>query len=193
MTKRDLQAELELYKEAFFTKDNSKLMQFYGSLFPGRIFCAASSDTLYVFACRFDNCHAIPLLYELGDQTYNKTTYMGRSPLHCAISYRNKECIQALFEIPEYRQISKQTFTFIECYWYFDNGDAAIEIIVEAAFRIHKIDYFDYPIRSNSNMSRIFRAVCGDRQDNVNEDDILGIRYRVFFNRSLTSRLLLKS
>jgi hypothetical protein len=189
MANRDLQAELELYKEAFLTKDTSKLIQFYRLLFPDRISCANSLDTLYVFACRFGNCHAISLLYELGDRTCNRKTSTGFSPLYLAICYCNKECIQTLLEIPEYKRIDKYTFTSID--WYCDD-DAYTYMIVEAAFRIHKIDYFKYPPRY-SKLMRILLAVRGDRQDNVNEDDILGIRYRVFFNRSLTSRLLLKS
>jgi hypothetical protein len=191
MAERDLQAELELYKEAFFTKDTSKLIEFYRPLFPDRIDCTESSDTLYVFACRFGNYHAISLLYNLGDQTYNnKSTITGRTLFELAICYDNKECIQTLLEIPEYQQISKKIFITINgnC-----DDDSVIEMIVEAAFRIHGVDYFQHPKLLNSKLMRILRAVYGDHQDNVDEDDILGIRYRVFFNRSLTSRLLLKS
>jgi hypothetical protein len=190
MAERNLQAELELYKEAFLTNDNSKLIEFYRPLFPDRMYCANSSDTLYVFACRFDNYHAIPLLYGLDDQTYNRKTNTGFSPLFLAICYDNKECIQTLFEIPEYQQISKNIFITINANC---DDDSVIEMIVEAAFRIHKIDHFKYRKDYNPKLSRILHAVYGDQQDNVDEDDVLGIRYRVFFNRSLTSRLLLKS
>jgi hypothetical protein len=189
MAERDLQAELELYKEAFFTKDNRKLIEFYKPLFPNRMHCVGSSDTLYVFACRFCNHHAISLLYNLGDQTYNKKISSRCTPLYLAIYYRNKECVQTILEIPEY-QIDKFIFFDLDDYWC---DDAVIELIVEAAFRIHTTDYFEYYRKGNSKLSRIFRAICGDQQDNVDEDDILGIRYWVFFNRSLTSRLLLKS
>jgi ankyrin repeat protein len=191
MANRDLQAELELYKEAFFTKDNSKLIEYYRPLFPdrNRIHCAKSSDTLYVLACRFDNSDAISMLYNLEDNTYRKNI-SERSPLRLALYYGNTKCIQALLEIPEYQQFDKDIFTAIAMYC---DDDAVTEMIMEAAFRIHKIDYFHHPKIFNSNLSRILRAVRGDHQDNVDEDDILGICYRVFFNRSLTSRLLLKS
>jgi hypothetical protein len=191
MAERDLQAELELYKEAFFTKDNSKLIEYYRPLFRSIIGFADCSDTLYILACRFGNCHAISLLYKLGDPTYNsKTTNIGCSPLDLAIQYQNKECIQALLEIPGYQQIDSCVFISID--WFCDD-DADIERIMEAAFRIHTIDYFGYYRWRNPKLSRISRAVYGDQRDNVDEDDVLRIRYRVFFNRSLTSRLLLKS
>jgi hypothetical protein len=192
MANRDFQAELELYKEAFFTKDNNKLIEFYRPWFRSIISFADCSDTLYILACRFGNPDAISLLYKLGDQTYNsKTTSIGCSPLDLAIQYQNKECIQALLEIPEYQQIGRYTFMGIAI--YCDNDDAYTYMIVEAAFRIHKIDYFEYPNTvSAPKLSRILCAVRGDQQDNVDEDDVLRIRYRVFFSRSLTSRLLLK-
>jgi hypothetical protein len=107
-----------------------------------------------------------------------------------AIQYKNKECIQALLEIPGYQQIS--SYIFINIDMYGDYYDAYTYMIVETAVRIHKIDYFGYPKRSASKLSRILCAVRGDQQDNVDEDDVLRIRYRVFFGRSLTSRLLLK-
>jgi hypothetical protein len=186
MANRDLQAELELYKEAFFTKDISKLIQFYRLLFPDRISCANSSDTLYVFACRFDNCHAISLLYNLGDQTYDITSF-GISPLFLAILCKNKECIRALLEIPEYHQIDKDIFIDF-CRFCYD--DAIIEMIAETALRIHTNDYFESYKGYNPKLSRVLHAVYGNQQYYIDEDDILGIRYRVFFNRSLTSRLL---
>jgi hypothetical protein len=192
MAERDLQAELELYKEAFFTKDNSKLIEYYRPLFRSIIGFADCSDTLYILASRFGNPDAISLLYKLGDPTYNsKTTSIGCSPLDLAIQYQNKECIQALLEIPGYQQIG--SYIFMGIVIYCDNDDAYTYMIVEAAFRIHEIDYFHCPKQPNSKLSRILCAVCGDQQDNVDEDDVLRIRYRVFFGRSLTSRLLLKS
>jgi hypothetical protein len=199
MAERDLQAELELYKEAFFTKDNNKLIQFYKSLFQREIHLSGhlySSDTLYISACRVGNYHAISLLYELGDQTYNEKTDVGVTPVEMATVYCNKECVRTLLEIPEYQQIGKNIF--IDYVQYCDN-DAIIEMIVEAAFRIHTTDYFEYPRYfkySNGHIPKLFRilhAVCGDQQDHVDEDDVLRIRYWVFFNRSLTSRLLLKN
>jgi ankyrin repeat protein len=189
MANRNLQAELELYKEASSSGDNSKLIEFYRPLFPSIMHGFYSWDTLYILACRVDNCHAISLLYNLGDQTYNRRTKNGCSPLCLAVRYRNKECIRTLLEITEYQQFDKTIFIDIE--WYCCD-DSVIEMIMEAAFRIHKIDYFEYTKRPNYILSRILCAVRGDQQDNVDEDDILGIRYRVFFNRSLTSRLLLK-
>jgi hypothetical protein len=192
MANRDFQAELELYKEAFFTKDNNKLMQFYRPFVRSIIEFTECFDTLYILACHFGNPDAISLLYKLGDQSYNnRTTNVECSPLDVAIQYQNKECIQALLEIPEYQQIGHYIFFGIGR--YCDNDDAYTYMIIEAALRIHGIDYFKYPKQSNSTLSRILRAVCGDHQDNVDEDDVLQIRYRVFFGRSLTSRLLLKS
>jgi hypothetical protein len=189
MANRDLQAELELYKEAFFTKDNSKLFEFYKPLFRSVMWSSTPSDTLYVFACKFGNCHAISLLYELGDQTYNKSSSIGSSPLYLAVSYDNKECVQTLLEIPEYQLNDKNIFRHIDRV----RDNTVIETVVEAAFRRHTIDYFEYYKKYNPKMSHIMCVACGDQQGNINEDYVLGVRYRVFFNRSLTSRLLLKS
>jgi hypothetical protein len=180
MANRDLQAELELYKEAFFTKDNSKLIEFYRPVFPNILYFA-NWDTLYGIAIRSGNCHAISLIYELGDQNYHTKSGTGCSPLELAVCYRNKECIQTLLEIPEFQHIDKNIFLHINDMCYDDDaGFEMIMVIMEAAFRLHKIDYFGYPKRSASKLSRILRAVYGNQQDNVNEDDVLQIRYRVF-------------
>jgi hypothetical protein len=151
------------------------------------------------------NLSDMKFLFEMGDKSYNILDYCGRTPLYSSILYGYTKLTTFLLNIPDIdinKHVSNRTQFYLSI---GQQKETYVLLILERCFStgIQLVDYDtaydDVTINWHNpteEIKKIFAAINNDytRLDpgiQIDCDYVLDIRYKIYFSRSLVSRLLL--
>jgi hypothetical protein len=193
-----MNSELEAYREAY-EKNDVQIVHKHYSRYTETI--PAEYDSLYYCAIRHKSIDALKYVIELekqtGLKTYNEPLISSKqSPLHIAIYYFKEipKFAEILLEIPDINMHIENKYGFSPIDYAISNSAPDLMIMV-----LEKMAATNALISKNElcrfrglfHSCPVINAVYGVPDSRTTEDDVANFRYRVYFCRSLVSKLLL--
>jgi hypothetical protein len=186
------------YKKAIKTGNYDSVQHYHHTVQKKTALVLSIYGSPYHYAIYYRCLNALHFLFKLGDKSYNDENNDEDTPLNYAIRYNYMDGLKFLLMLPG---IEKSILPFIKygnnsTAFYSGTGIIGIDILILLLERLVVVNmmppYSWCGIRYQPEFDRVLRIIFNiPGAEQIEEGEAASIRYRIYFSRSLVSKLFL--